>query len=297
MANAVAPVGRQVTATITLQGGSDSNAKWTAPLTAAYKVNVFVPKTGTTTNALYRVYPKSKRAGSTKCLDTDAQYPCYEATIDQTLYPNAWTQLMLNDDPATQWDFVKGIGYVTAVASNLSAAKLLNLSALVRFENQVFAIGKTYQGGIVFYVDNTGEHGLVAASTDQSTGIQWYNGSYPATGATATAVGTGLTNTTKIIKAQGLGSYAAKLCTDLVIGAYSDWYLPSIDELSLMYYNIGPGAAAPLTNVAGFAFSAYWSSSETKSDAYRAWYIGFGGSVPKDNDKNNIKYVRAVRAF
>jgi len=60
---------------------------------------------------------------------------------------------------------------------------------------------------------------LIAAQTDQSTGIQWYNGSYITTGARGTVVGTGLANTRKIIKAQGAGSYAAKLCDELVIGA------------------------------------------------------------------------------
>jgi hypothetical protein len=105
----------------------------------------------------------------------------------------------------------------------------------------------------------------IAAPTDQSpaSGVLWYNGSFIGTGATATAVGTGKANTTAIVTVQGVGSYAAKLCDDLVIGAYSDWYLPSKDELDLMYKNIGQGAAAPLTNIGGFSASNYyWTSSE-----------------------------------
>ncbi|MDD2722984.1 MAG: DUF1566 domain-containing protein [Methylovulum sp.] len=294
-AHAAAPFGEQVAAAIKLQGGSSSSADWPAPFTSAYKVHVYVPKTGTTTNALYRVYPKGKRAGGTGCLSSDAKYPCYEVTINQTLYPNAWTQLMLDDDPATQWEFVKGRGFVTAVASNLSAAELLNLSALVRFENQTIMIGKTYQGGLIFYVDASGEHGLVAAPKDQSTGIQWYNGSYFDTGATATAVGTGAANTSKIIKAQGAGSYAAKLAANLVLGGYDDWFLPSKDELNLMYKNIGPGAAAPLTNVGGFASDTYWSSSEFGSST--AWNQNFGSGVQHSYLKSSAFYVRAVRAF
>lgn len=293
--HAVTPAGKPVNATIKLQGGSDSSAEWKAPFTSAYKVHVYVPKTGTTTNALYRVYPNGKRAGSTECLGSDAKFPCQEVTIDQTLYPNAWTQLMVDDDPATQWAFVKGKGYVTVVASNLSAVELLNLSGLVRFENQTIAIGKTYQGGLIFYVDGTGEHGLIAAAADQSAGIQWYNGSYLTTGATATAVGTGLANTTKIIKAQGAGSYAAKLCANLEIGAYSDWYLPSKDELNLMYTNIGQGAAAPLTNVGGFAVAWYWSSSEFGFNY--AWFQSFGSGGQLNNGKYDTDAVRAVRAF
>ncbi|MDP2904414.1 MAG: hypothetical protein Q8N96_15125 [Methylovulum sp.] len=127
------PVGKQVTGTIALQGGSNSAVKYMAPSTAPYKVHVLVPKTGKTTNALYRVYPKGKRAGSTNCLSSDATFPCYEITVDQTQHQNAWVQLVLDNDAATQWDFVKGKGYVTALAGNLSAVEMLNLSAVVRF--------------------------------------------------------------------------------------------------------------------------------------------------------------------
>lgn len=303
MANALAPVGKQITGAITLQGGSDSAVKYTAPTSFAYKVHVFVPKTGTATNALYRIYPKGKRAGSTECLSSDAQYPCYEASIDQTLAPNAWVQLTLNDDAATQWDFVKGKGYVTAVASNLAATELLNLSALVRFENQTIQIGKTYQGGIIFYIDGTGAHGLVAAPNDltDSTGnayLTWYNGSNITTGATATAVGTGQANTNKIIKAQGAGVYAAKQAANWVSEGYDDWYLPSKDELNLMYNNIGPGAPAPLTNVGGFAADDYWSSSEvTTIYNDHAWDQHFSNGFQNLHYKHNPLLGRAVRAF
>lgn len=293
--HAAPPVGKQVTGAVILQGGSDSAVKWPTPLTDSYKVHVFTPNNGTATNALYRVYPSGKRAGSTACLSTDAKFPCYEVTVDQTQHQNAWTQLMQNDDPATKWNFIKGKGYVTLVASNLSAAELLSASALVRFENQTITIGKTYQGGIIFYVDNSGEHGLVAAATDQSTGIQWYNGTYLYTGATATAVGNGAANTTKIIQAQGAGAYAAKLADDLVLGSYSDWFLPSKNELNLIYQNIGPGAAAPLTNVGGFASNYYWSSSENINEG--AWAQYFVDGYQDYYFKHVTFSVRAVRAF
>jgi hypothetical protein len=161
-------------------------------------------------------------------------------------------------------------------------------------------IGKPYQGGIIFYVDKTGEHGLIAAPTDQSSGIQWYNGSPSQTYAWDTAVGTGLANTTMIITVYWAGSYAAQLCADLVIGAYSDWYLPSIDELILMYKNIGPGATPPLTNVGGFANTGYWSSTEDQDDSATAWLKGFyEGSLDGGGNaqKNDSFAVRAERAF
>ena len=75
-------------------------------------------------------------------------------------------------------------------------------------------IGLSYQGGIIAYIDSTGQHGLIAATADQSEGIQWYNGTNIVTGATGTAIGTGLTNTNAIIAAQGSGSYAASIARD-----------------------------------------------------------------------------------
>lgn len=228
-----------------------------------------------------------------QALSTDVKFPCYEVTIDQTLYQNAWVQLTLNSDPATQWNFVKGKGYVTVVASNLTAAEFLNVAAL-RFENQTIVIGKNYQGGIIFYIDGTGEHGLVAASVDQSTGIQWYNGTY-LNPPTKTAVGTGAANTTEIVNVQGAGNYAAQLTADLVRGGYDDWFLPSLDELSLMYHNIGQGAAMPLTNIGGFAAANYWSSSDAPNGtaAMVRFSDGFGDYLYQAN----MFYVRAVRAF
>jgi len=156
-------------------------------------------------------------------------------------------------------------------------------------------IGDTYQGGIIFYIDGSGAHGLVAAPKDQSDGIVWWNGSYIVTGATATAVGTGQANTDKIIAAQGAGDYAATRAANLVLNGYSDWFLPSKDELNLMYTKIGPGAPAPLTNIGGFSSAWYWSSSERSIDG--AWGQYFGDGYQNFGSKYVTLPVRAVRAF
>ena len=149
------------------------------------------------------------------------------------------------------------------------------------------AIGQSYQGGIIVYLDSTGQHGLIVATADQSEGIQWYNGSYMVTGATGTAIGTGLTNTNTIIAAQGSGSYAASIARDYNGGGYTDWFLPSKDELNQLYEN-------KTTNM-GFTDYPYWSSTEI--DIVNGWYQDFNGGYQYDSYKEYTKPVRAVRAF
>jgi Protein of unknown function (DUF1566) len=146
-------------------------------------------------------------------------------------------------------------------------------------------------GGFIFYLDVSGCHGLVCATTDQSTGIQWYNGTFIITNSAESGNGAGKGNTQSIIIFQGAGNYAAKSCTSYTGGGFTDWYLPSKYELNLMWLNVGQGA----TNIGGFNSSFYWSSTENSSGL--AWNQYFGNGVQNFPGKNTAYYVRAVRAF
>ena len=161
------------------------------------------------------------------------------------------------------------------------------------------AVGNAYQGGKVAYIFKSGDpgyvagqtHGLIAAKTDQKpTGVQWYNGSFAATGATGTALGTGFSNTNMIIWVQGAPSsgYAAGVARAYQGGGYTDWYLPSKDELNQLFLH--------QAKIGGFGPHYYWSSSEF--DASTAWAKAFDLSSPAyAYSKNGASYVRAVRVF
>lgn len=151
----------------------------------------------------------------------------------------------------------------------------------------ILNIGDSYQGGIIFWLDATGQNGLIAATTDQSTEIRWYNGSNTTTNAVRQGIGAGLYNTERIIANQGAGSYAAQLCSNYQGGGYGDWYLPSKYELDLLYQQ----KAA----VGGFASAVYWSSTENDSDSSWVQYFGSGSTSPIP--KYDTQRVRAIRAF
>jgi hypothetical protein len=149
--------------------------------------------------------------------------------------------------------------------------------------------GISYEGGLIFCLNTSDGSFFVSASSNQSTGIQWYNGSFISTGATGTAIGTGQTNTTTIVNVQGVGSYAAQLCDDLSLNGYTDWFLPSKDELKAMYTNLYQ------KGFGGFASDYYWSSSEYSSIS--AWKHHFSSINQSTDPKQAKDGVRAIRVF
>ena len=160
------------------------------------------------------------------------------------------------------------------------------------------AIGDFYEGGVVFYVDGTGFHGLVCAVSDQSAGAEW-GCMGTLVGADGDDFGTGMQNTIDIEAGCTTSGTAADLVTNLTLNTYSDWFLPSEGEISYMGLNKSMINVTALENGGNsFAESNYWCSTEENNN--RGIVLSFhtssntGYTAP---EKNTNHAVRAVRAF
>jgi len=131
---------------------------------------------------------------------------------------------------------------------------------------------------------------LEAAPSDQSPKLEWGCYGEAISGADGTAVGTGEQNTIDIETGCTTPSTAADICANLSLGGYSDWFLPSKDELNLMYENL------KVFGVGGFADTNCWSSSECYL-YLNAWVQSFFSGTQFNNKKDSTYQVRAVRAF
>ena len=161
-------------------------------------------------------------------------------------------------------------------------------------ENNGLYIGKHYAGGIIFYLDATGNHGMVCAESDQGNSTWGCQGTQMFT---STSLGSGAQNTASIVLNCIGENTAAKICNDLELNSYSDWYLPSIDELALMMSNLyvnGIGNFIDYGNI-------YCSSSEDyyySSALYvHVCYMSPGNFYFSINGKMGNSNIRAVRNF
>ena len=158
-----------------------------------------------------------------------------------------------------------------------------------------YAIGdRGPAGGIVFYITDGGSHGLEDARQDQvkplDPGAEWGCNLTDIPGADGTAVGTGLQNTDDILA----GCMDTPIAADIAAGYGAGWFLPSIDELNLLYLqkDIVGGFSEGCPD---FGCSIYWSSSEF--DNVNVDAVDFSDGVNYGFIKDQLLGVRAVRNF
>ena len=182
------------------------------------------------------------------------------------------------------WD---GVAWVLIPAPPVDGRYgLISAAGVPHWAPVIYAIGDTGPaGGIVFHTADGGMHGLEAAPADQSDSAVW-GCAGTITGADGIAVGTGAQNTADILAGCATLGIAARVANDYTLNGFTDWFLPSKDELNLLYQQqVDEGVTE------GF----YWSSSESTSNS--AWYHFFGNGLQTTTNKGNGNRVRAVRAF
>ena len=245
-----------------------------------------IPKV--TTSPIYDIFGISAKAGGVITDNGGGQITgqglCWSTGSNPTIASNKTTSFGAVMTGLT----TGGSYYVRAYATNAAGT---GYGDPVFFKSGKL-IGSSLSGGLVFYNNGNGG-GLICTTADIGTGAIWGCNNTLISG-TSIAIGTGLANTNVIVARCTTDGIAAKICKETAIftgfTVSLDWYLPSKDELNLMYHNLH------LQALGGFNTAlSYWSSSEISSTSAFAHHFGTGNQVA--TSKSIVINVRAVKAF
>lgn len=152
-----------------------------------------------------------------------------------------------------------------------------------------YQAGDFVQGGLYTFTDSG--YAYITAESDQSTNAPWgCQGTLLPEGATPDAIGQGIVNTPTIVANCATAGIAARLADQLVLEGFSDWFLPSLDELTAMHTNLADAGLGNLSN------HSYWSS--TQATATQAYTVDMNnGNANFHNKSQTNRHTRAMRRF
>jgi hypothetical protein len=202
----------------------------------------------------------------------------------------SFTSILNNLEPNTTY-------YYRAFATNIEGTGYGNEYSFTTGTDTAVQVGCYYRGGIVFYILQDGDpgydpnvqHGLIMAPNDQTpfVGVEWGCWEQPLTYGTGKKIGTGLQNTELIVANCDENGIAAKICYNLVLNGYDDWFLPSLDELGKMtQFNEQYGGLS--------CDDFYWSSTE---NSWSSAYSRYCFSIIEIASRSSLNFVRAIRYF
>ena len=152
-----------------------------------------------------------------------------------------------------------------------------------------YAAGDFVQGGLYTFTDSG--YAYITAAVDQSSNAEWgCQGTLIPEGATPEAIGQGVINTASIVATCATAGIAARLADQLVLNSFSDWFLPSLEELTEMYTNLASAGLGSFDN------HSYWSSTQV-SDTQAFTVDMNNGNANQHNKSQTNRHTRAMRRF
>ncbi|MEZ4805387.1 MAG: hypothetical protein R2852_07860 [Bacteroidia bacterium] len=179
--------------------------------------------------------------------------------------------------------------YVRAYASNSAGTAYGDEVSFTT--DATLALGIKYKGGYIFYLDSTNEHGMVMSEVNIAEIVRWGCPTKNIPGATDSKVGAGLKNTAAILTACSDFGTAADVCDKYVFETYSDWFLPSLGEMELIYNNL------MTKGIGNLDVKFYWTSTQEPTNSGFVKIVRFNDGGIQNAGKNNQSPVRAARMF